>query len=164
MQEFQLVNIKMPDGQEIAARVTTFLRNDINNKTYILYSFDTEELTGANTELNVAIFSEKENSYELIPIETDTEWDAIQEAISKIAKERSESNMITDSIHAISVEIDLNKEIQLRNLQKICEMPNEYIKRFGKESVAESLYIDEENASKSVEDALDNIFSDMGSI
>ena len=85
MIETQKIIIKNSNNEPKEATVITFLENDINGKKYVLYTLDDSK--EEDIEIYASIFKEDESGYELIPIETDTEWEAIQEAISKLAKE-----------------------------------------------------------------------------
>lgn len=86
MQEIQKISINMPDKSVKDATVVSFLKSDINNKTYVLYTIDDNGFN-PDVEIYASIFIENDDGYELKPIETSTEWDAIQEAISGITEE-----------------------------------------------------------------------------
>ena len=86
MQEIQKISIKMPDQSVKDATVISFLKSESNEKTYVLYTID-DDGTNPDVEIYASIFIENGDSYELKPIETSTEWDAIQEVISSITEE-----------------------------------------------------------------------------
>ena len=70
------------------------------------------------------------------------------------------------NIHEVLTIIDKDKPFFLRELQKICEMPREYLHNSDnvspKKIVEETLYMDDDNFSKeNVEAALDYIFSSI---
>lgn len=71
------------------------------------------------------------------------------------------------NIREVLVDVDKNKSFFLREQQKICSMPREYLQRSNRalsdENVDETLYIDEDNdfSKKNVESAIDDIFNSI---
>lgn len=85
MEETQKITIQTEDGAEVEANVVTFLKDNETDKEYVLYTID-ENVEG-DVEVYASVFVEKENEYELLPIESDEEWKLIQEEIANLAQD-----------------------------------------------------------------------------
>lgn len=85
MEETQKITIQTEEGAEVEANVVTFLKDNESGKEYVLYTID-ENVEG-DVEVYASEFIEKENEYELLPIESDEEWKLIQEEISALAQD-----------------------------------------------------------------------------
>lgn len=85
MQETQKILVKTPTGEEVEAKVITYLKDNELGKEYVLYTL--EEDAEGDVAVYASIFVEKDNEYELLPIESDEEWRKIQEEIVKLAQD-----------------------------------------------------------------------------
>lgn len=87
MEETQKLTIKSEDGKEIEANVITFLKDDETNKEYVLYTFD-DNNDEVEAKIYASVFVENASGYELLPIESEDEWQALQEEIVNLTKEQ----------------------------------------------------------------------------
>ena len=87
MEETQKLTIKSEDGKEVEANVITFLKDEETNKEYVLYTFD-DESDEVEAKIYASVFVENASSYELLPIESEEEWKALQEEIVNLTKEQ----------------------------------------------------------------------------
>lgn len=87
MEETQKITIKNEDGKEVEASVITFLKDEETNKEYVFYTFDDviDELPDAR--IYASQFIENASGYELLPIESEEEWKALQEEIVNLVNE-----------------------------------------------------------------------------
>lgn len=85
MEDTQRITIQTEEGTEVEANVVTFLKDNETGKEYVLYTID-EDVEG-DVEVYASVFVEKENEYELLPIESDEEWKLIQEEIAALAQD-----------------------------------------------------------------------------
>lgn len=87
MEETQKLTIKSEDGKEVEANVITFLKDEESNKEYVLYTFD-DDNDEVEAKIYASIFVENVQGYELLPIESEEEWKALQEEIVNLTKEQ----------------------------------------------------------------------------
>lgn len=87
MEDTQKITIQTEEGTEVDANVVTFLKDDETGKEYVLYTIDDLASSSDDVEVYASIFVEKEDSYELLPIENDDEWKLVQEQIAKLAQD-----------------------------------------------------------------------------
>ncbi len=87
MEETQKLTIKTEDGKEVEANVITFLKDDETNKEYVLYTFDGDN-DEVEAKIYASVFVENASGYELLPIESEDEWQALQEEIVNLTKEQ----------------------------------------------------------------------------
>lgn len=87
MEETQKLTIKSEDGKEVEANVITFLKDDETNKEYVLYTFD-DNNDEVEAKIYASVFVENASGYELLPIESEDEWQALQEEIVNLTKEQ----------------------------------------------------------------------------
>lgn len=87
MEETQKLTIKSEDGKEVEANVITFLKDDETNKEYVLYTFD-DDNDEVEAKIYASVFVENASGYELLPIESEEEWKALQEEIVNLTKEQ----------------------------------------------------------------------------
>lgn len=85
MEETQKLTIKSEDGKEVEASVITFLKDEETNKEYVLYTFD-DDNDEVEAKIYASIFTENAQGYELLPIESEEEWKALQEEIVNLTK------------------------------------------------------------------------------
>ena len=85
MEDTQKITVVTEEGAEVEANVVTFIKDNENGKEYVLYTIDEE--TEGDVEVYASVFVEKEDGYELLPIESDEEWKLIQDEILKLAKD-----------------------------------------------------------------------------
>ena len=87
MEETQKLTIKSEDGKEVEANVITFLKDNETNKEYVLYTFD-DNNDEVQAKIYASVFVENASGYELLPIESEDEWQALQEEIVNLTKEQ----------------------------------------------------------------------------
>lgn len=87
MEETQKLTIKSEDGKEVEANVITFLKDNETNKEYVLYTFD-DNNDEVEAKIYASVFVENASGYELLPIESEDEWQALQEEIVNLTKEQ----------------------------------------------------------------------------
>ena len=87
MEETQKLTIKTEDGKEVEANVITFLKDEETNKEYVLYTFD-DDNDEVEAKIYASVFVENASGYELLPIESEEEWKALQEEIVNLTKEQ----------------------------------------------------------------------------
>lgn len=87
MEETQKLTIKTEDGREVEADVITFLKDEETNKEYVLYTFD-DDNDGVDAKIYASVFAENASGYELLPIESEEEWKALQEEIVNLTNEQ----------------------------------------------------------------------------
>ena len=87
MEETQKLTIKSEDGKEVEANVITFLKDDETNREYVLYTFD-DDNDEVEAKIYASVFVEDASGYELLPIESEEEWKALQEEIVNLTNEQ----------------------------------------------------------------------------
>lgn len=87
MEETQKLTIKTEDGREVEANVITFLKDDETNREYVLYTFD-DDNDEVEAKIYASVFVEDASGYELLPIESEEEWKALQEEIVNLTNEQ----------------------------------------------------------------------------
>lgn len=87
MEETQKLTIKTEDGKEVEANVITFLKDDETNREYVLYTFD-DDNDEVEAKIYASVFVEDASGYELLPIESEEEWKALQEEIVNLTNEQ----------------------------------------------------------------------------
>lgn len=87
MEETQKITIKTENGKDLEANVITFLKDEETNKEYVFYTFDDED-GEVEAKIYASVFVENASGYELLPIESEEEWKALQEEIVRLTKEQ----------------------------------------------------------------------------
>lgn len=87
MEDIQKITIKTEDGKEAEASVITFLKDDKTKKEYVLYTFDLHNENMSNARIYASQFVENSLGYELLPIESEEEWKALQQEIVKLTQD-----------------------------------------------------------------------------
>lgn len=77
---FQIINEK---GEEIECEVLFTFDSEETNKSYIAYTDNTLDEVG-NTKVYASIYDKTGESKELMPIETEKEWQIIENIFSKL--------------------------------------------------------------------------------
>ncbi len=89
MEENQKIIIKSEDGKEVEANVITFLKDEESNKEYVFYTFNNaDDDTLVDAKIYASMFVENASGYELLPIESEEEWKALQEEIVNLTSEQ----------------------------------------------------------------------------
>ena len=71
------------DGKEIECEVLFTFESDETKKNYIVYTDNTLDEQG-NTKVYASIYNPNEENTNLIPIETDKEWEVIEGLLSSL--------------------------------------------------------------------------------
>ena len=94
-EEENVLKLINDEGEEITCDVLFTFDNDKNQKSYIVYTDNTVDETGS-TKVYASIYDPTGKDKTLIPIESEEEWNIIENILSsvqeKIDNEESETN------------------------------------------------------------------------
>ena len=84
MMEEKTFTVIDEEGKELDYEIVLTFKNPDNNKSYVIYKLPGEE----NDEVFAAIFDEESKiGGSLLPIETDKEWDMLDEVLNTFLEE-----------------------------------------------------------------------------
>ena len=84
MMEEKTFTVVDEEGKELDYEIVLTFKNPDNNKSYVIYKLPGEE----NDEVFAAIFDEESKiGGSLLPIETDKEWDMLDEVLNTFLEE-----------------------------------------------------------------------------
>ena len=86
-QKFTVVN---SDGEEVECEALFRFESDETHKNYIVYTDNSQDEEG-NTRVYASIYTPGEEKTKLEPIETDAEWNKIQQILDVIQEQVKES-------------------------------------------------------------------------
>ncbi len=91
-QKFTVVN---SEGEEVECEALFRFESDETHKNYIVYTDNSQDEEG-NTRVYASIYTPVEEKTKLEPIETDAEWNKIQQILDVIQEQVRESMEGTD--------------------------------------------------------------------
>ena len=83
MKDLETIKIKNLEGKEIEIKVITILKKPDYEKSFLLYTFDSES---ENIDIYASIIKEENNEYVLDAITNKEDWDLIQKAIEELSR------------------------------------------------------------------------------
>ena len=83
MKDLETIKIKNLEGKEIEIKVITILKKPDDEKSFLLYTFDSES---ENIDIYASIIKEENNEYVLDAITNKEDWDLIQKAIEEFSR------------------------------------------------------------------------------
>lgn len=83
MKDLETIKIKNLEGKEIEIKVITILKKPDDEKSFLLYTFDSES---ENIDIYASIIKEENNEYVLDAITNKEDWDLIQKAIEELSR------------------------------------------------------------------------------
>ena len=86
-QKFTVVN---SEGEEVECEALFRFKSDETHKNYIVYTDNSQDEEG-NTRVYASIYTPGEEKTKLEPIETDAEWNKIQQILDVIQEQVKES-------------------------------------------------------------------------
>ncbi len=81
---FETIKITNDKGEVVDAKAITILKNPSNNKSFLLYSFDTDK---EDVDVYASLILKQDDVYVLDIIKDKEDWDLIQDAIRKLQGE-----------------------------------------------------------------------------
>lgn len=85
------INVIMEDGTKYKIEVIDiFNLDEYEEKEYIIYSLG-EEVNDDQEKIYVSIIENKDDTYNLIKIEDEKEWEKVQEKIANLINEETEN-------------------------------------------------------------------------
>lgn len=83
--KFKVIN---SEGKEIVCDVLFTFESDETNKNYMVYTDNTKDEAG-NTRVYASVYvvDEKNNTTDLLPVETDKEWKIIETILESVSEE-----------------------------------------------------------------------------
>lgn len=82
MKDLEKIKIQGPDGKEVELKVITVLKNQNEDKSFLLYTFDD---TTENIDIYASVIIEKDGKYILDSIQEKEDWELVQKAISELS-------------------------------------------------------------------------------
>ena len=83
MKDLETIKIKNLEGKEIEIKVITILKKPDDEKSFLLYTFDSES---ENIDIYASIIKEENNEYVLDAITNKEDLDLIQKAIEELSR------------------------------------------------------------------------------
>ena len=91
MEEKMTFKVKNEEGKEIEYEVLFTFDSDETKKSYMVYTDDSKDENG-NTRVFASAYIEGEETTELLPIETDKEWQIIETILKELQEESKGAN------------------------------------------------------------------------
>lgn len=86
------INVTDEDGNELHCDVLYTVENEQNHKTYILYTDHSEDEEGCEQIFASLLVPDAPDGDNLLPVETDEEWDFIEKKLDELEASGGASN------------------------------------------------------------------------
>lgn len=83
MENLKTIKITNPEGKEMEIKVITILKNPVDDKKFLLYTFDE---TQENVDIYASVIKNENDSYILDSITEKEDWDLVQKAIQELSE------------------------------------------------------------------------------
>lgn len=83
MDNLKTIKITNQEGKEIEIKAITILKKPSDDKSFLLYTFDSES---EKMDIYASVLKEENNEYVLDSITEKEDWDLIQKAIEELTK------------------------------------------------------------------------------